>query len=79
MVENIIGRKDSVNQTLGLISTTYLEELLQQFPSARVFCRYWGKHRLDSESYARGCNNSFVEIGNENRKVEQILTFYDNG
>ena len=53
VIENKIGRIDFVNQTLGLISTTIKKKMLQQFPSARVFCCYWGKFRLDSESLDR--------------------------
>ena len=51
---------------------------MQEIPSARVIFLYWVKSRLNSEIYARGYSNSFVEIGNKNKTNGQILTFYDN-
>ena len=58
--------------------TPYVEKLAEQFPSSRIFCHYLGKFCLDSASYTKSSNNSFVEMEKINQ-VGQILAFFDNG
>ena len=52
--------------------------LVDQFPSAKIFCQYDGKFLLDCACYSRSTSNSYVEIGKDS-KVGQLIAFYDDG
>ena len=78
-IEDLFGRKRLVKDDYCLVKTSSVELLAEQFPSARVFCRHWGKFMLDSACYSRSTSNSFVAIGKAPEKIGQILAFFDNG
>ena len=78
-IRNLVGTEKRIKDDHGLLRTNFTQELSEQFPSARIFCRYRNAFLLDSKCYARGSANSFVEIETTPNTVGQILAFYDNG